>query len=254
MLDGSPATRWSSGREQQLGQWIQLDLGRAQAIDQLVMDSGSSCDDYAHGYEVYVSADGEHWGTPAATGKGTSPVVTAAFPLQTVRYVKVILTAADPHWWSVSGLALYTADEDQNLPQAGAGEPLALDRSSWSVTDSTYGTGTSTLEMLDADKNSRWTTGTPQAAGQWIQLDLGSSQQFRELVMNSGGSENDYARGYQVLVSENGTEWRLVAAEEGASSVIRSAFPVQNARYVRIVLTETAPQWWWSVSELNLYM
>ncbi|KAI7265920.1 hypothetical protein KC345_g8333, partial [Hortaea werneckii] len=254
MLDGSPATRWSSGREQQRGQWIQLDLGRAQAIDQLVMDSGSSCDDYAHGYEVYVSADGEHWGIPAATGKGTSSVVTAAFPLQTVRYVKVILTAADPHWWSVSGLSLYTADEDQSLPQPGAADPLALDRSSWSVTDSTYGMGASTLEMLDADKNSRWTTRTPQAAGQWIQLDLGSRQQFRELVMNSEGSENDYARGYQVMLSENGTEWRLVAGEKGTSSLIRSAFPVQTARYVRIVLTEAAPQWWWSVSELNLYM
>ncbi|MCM3697977.1 discoidin domain-containing protein [Paenibacillus macerans] len=249
MLDGLKDTRWTSGREQAGGEWILLDLGTAQPVDQIVLDSAHSRDDYAQGYEVYTSVDGQNWGTPAAAGKGKGPVVTAAFPLQTARYIKVVQTGTDSHWWSVAELSVFTADDEPWAPGDGAG-PEALDRSGWTVTSSTYGDAAA---MLDGDKNSRWTSSTGQTAGQWIRLDLGSVQNFSQISMNSGGSKNDYARGFRLLVSKDGENWDLIRENKSRSPLILESFPGQSARFVTIELTQDTPEWWWSIAELNLY-
>jgi hypothetical protein len=93
--------------------------------------------------------------------------------------------------------------------------------------------------------------------GEWFQIDLGSVQTFDRIMLNSGSSLNDYARGYQILISNNGTDWATqapVAVGTGNSSVIdvSLASPV-SARYVRIVQTGTT-NYWWSIAELNLFV
>jgi hypothetical protein len=73
--------------------------------------------------------------------------------------------------------------------------------------------------------------------------------------MNSAGSTNDYARGYQVLVSNTATDWATatpVASGTGAGASITVTFSTQTARYLRIVQTGAATSWW-SIAELNVY-
>lgn len=253
MLDGNEATRWTSGREQSGGEWFELDLGTALPVDQIVMDSAHSHEDYARGYEVYVSLDGQSWGEPVAAGQGDGPVVTAAFPLQTARYLKVVQTGTDSHWWSIHDVKVFTADSTPWIAEPLAGEDdflNVLDRSGWMVTASTTA---DISEMLDDNLRSRWTSGEAQTPGQWIQIDLGGLRTISKLSMDSGESGNDYARSYQVLASENGVDWTLVAEDVGTSKQIVTTFPRQTARYVKIIQTSTTPSWWWSIAELNLY-
>jgi beta-glucosidase len=71
-------------------------------------------------------------------------------------------------------------------------------------------------------------------SGQWLTVDLGTATSFKELRMDSAGSANDYARGYQILASNDGVNWSSpVASGTGWGALVTATFPVQNARYVR---------------------
>ena len=86
-------------------------------------------------------------------------------------------------------------------------------------------------------------------------MDLGSTQAFDAITLDAGTSVNDFARGYQVLVSNNGVDWTsqtAVASGVGTGPLIdiQLGSPV-TARYIRIVQTG-ASSYWWSIAELNV--
>ncbi|MFB5760943.1 discoidin domain-containing protein [Paenibacillus medicaginis] len=248
MLDGDTATRWSTGKPQEEGQWIELDLGTVQSFNQIVMDSRGSAEDYARGYQLLVSRDGETWGSPVVEGKGAASKMTLTFPAQTARYIKVIQTGTDSRWWSISEFRVLARDA-RNQDDAIAG---VLDREAWTVTASVYGSESDETNMQDGNLHTRWTSGENQTEGQWLQLDLGDVHSFRQISMDSGSSRDDYARGYQIFVSNDASAWELVAEGEGTSRVVTPKFRAQNARYIRIVQTGEAEKWW-SIAELNVF-
>ncbi|MDT4916083.1 MAG: beta-glucosidase, partial [Pseudonocardiales bacterium] len=104
MLDNDPNTRWSSGTPMapDQNQYVTVDMGGPQKIDQITMDSGASTGDYARGYQVYLSTDGTTWGGPVAIGTGTASPSVVDFPEQTARYVKVVQTGTSSSWWSIA--------------------------------------------------------------------------------------------------------------------------------------------------------
>jgi len=57
---------------------------------------------------------------------------------------------------------------------------------------------------LDGKLTTRFSTNEDQAAGLYLEVDLGSAQGFYELQMAVPSSATDYARGYDVDVSANG--------------------------------------------------
>ncbi|MEK3824697.1 discoidin domain-containing protein [Paenibacillus sp. FSL K6-1558] len=251
ILDGTDQTRWTSGQTQTGGEWIQLDLGDSQIVNRIVLDSAHSSDDYARGYEVYTSLDGTDWGKAVVAGEGKNAVLSIAFAPHEARYIKIVQTGTDSHWWSVAEIAVYTADQTPWTP----GEqdhllPTELDRTSWTVTAST---SEDVSALLDDDLNSRWTSASAQQPDQWIQIDLGSIQNFSRLTMDSGSSTNDYARGYKVFTSTDGEQWNLVSEALGTDPVISVMFTTHQARYVKIALTADTPEWWWSIAELRVY-
>ena len=97
-LDGNLATRWSTGTSQVPGQWFQVDMGVPATFNKLVLNCVNSPSDYPRGYQVNVSADGVSWGSPVATGTGTSSITTITFVPQAARFIRVTQTG------SVSGL------------------------------------------------------------------------------------------------------------------------------------------------------
>ncbi|OBZ15737.1 hypothetical protein A8L34_28505 [Bacillus sp. FJAT-27264] len=108
LLDGSMDTRWSAGTAMVPGQFLTVDMKSPRVFSKLVMDSTGSNDDYARGYEVYVSADGANWGSAIASGTGSGPVITVNFAAaQTARYIKVVQTGTASNWWSIRELNLY---------------------------------------------------------------------------------------------------------------------------------------------------
>jgi len=136
--------------------------------------------------------------------------------------------------------------------------PVALSRSGWAVSassspDDPCCTGDVAARAIDGNAGNRWSTGRAQAAGQWFTVDLGSAQQFRRIVLDAGASVGDYPRGYAVYASGNSNAWgNPIASGSGSGQTVTIDLPVTSARYVRIVQTGGAGNWW-SIHEINLY-
>ncbi|OCT15566.1 hypothetical protein A8709_15955 [Paenibacillus pectinilyticus] len=128
----------------------------------------------------------------------------------------------------------------------------ALDRSSW--------TGTSTsadpvANVLDGDMGTRWSSGKPMAPSpeQSITIDMKVPTSINSIEMDSTGSNNDYARGYAIYVSNDGVNWGTpVTTGVGTNKLITVDFPPQLVRYFKIVQTGTNSSWW-SLYEVRVY-
>jgi O-glycosyl hydrolase len=107
MLDGSSDSRYSSGRGQYDGLWIQVDMGQTQTFDKIVLDVGTSVSDYARSADVHVSTDGTDWTKVSSVADGQR-VHLISFPTQTARYIKVVNTGnVARSWWSVAEFNVY---------------------------------------------------------------------------------------------------------------------------------------------------
>ncbi|WBQ05529.1 discoidin domain-containing protein [Kribbella sp. CA-293567] len=105
---------------------------------------------------------------------------------------------------------------------------------------------------FDADGSTIWQSKTAQAADQYVQLDLGTAKQFRRVAIDSGGNLGDYARGWQVSTSFDGTTWRPLASGAGTGQLTNVDVKPTRARYVRISSTGRAGNWW-TLADVRLY-
>ena len=107
---------------------------------------------------------------------------------------------------------------------------------------------------VDDDATTRWTTGAAQAPGQFLEVDLGHTQRVRRVVLDTGVDRGDYPRGYEVFTSSDGLTWSEspVAAGAGTGQLTTIDIPATQARFLRVVQTAAAPQWW-SVADLRVY-
>jgi glucosylceramidase len=112
--------------------------------------------------------------------------------------------------------------------------------------------GQDASKAVDDDASTRWTTGTAQQPGQTLQVDLGAVSRGRLLVLDTGPDVTDYPRGYAVSTSADGTTWATPVSGTGTGQLTRIALPTGKFRYLRIVSTATAAQWW-SVADLRIY-
>lgn len=127
-----------------------------------------------------------------------------------------------------------------------------LNKTGWTATASSTEPGGSPANALDYDYNTRWSTGVPQTNGQWFQVDLGSQKAFTELSIEAGSSTTDYPNKYEIYVSNNGSDWTMVASGIGFGQKMVILLGSQNARYVKIVQTGSSSSWW-SIKEFNLF-
>jgi hypothetical protein len=105
---------------------------------------------------------------------------------------------------------------------------------------------------LDGNLTTRFTTGEDQKPGLYFEVDLGTAGTFDEVVMDVPNSAHDYARGYEIEVSDNGTSWTTIATCAGSGTTEIVSFPSQKAQYVKVVLTASNSSWWWSIDEFYL--
>ncbi len=139
-----------------------------------------------------------------------------------------------------------------NCSAAPAG--TVLSRTGWVAgTNAPTNSTDAPANALDGNLKTRFSTNKDQAPGLYFEVNLGSAQAFDELEMDVPGSPDDYARGYNVEVSANGSAWTTVATCAGTGTSETVSFPAQTAQYVEVVLTASNPRWWWSIDEFNLY-
>lgn len=104
-IDHLSSTRWTTGTAQNTGMWFQIDTGPAvKTYSKLVLEGGG---DFIRKYSITVSQDGASWGEPIASGTGTSATVTAEFPPQTARYIRINANAWNGNYWSIYDMNLF---------------------------------------------------------------------------------------------------------------------------------------------------
>jgi hypothetical protein len=120
-IDGNTATRWSTGTPMTNGMWFEVDMTATQTFNQITMDSAGSPNDFARGYQVFVSSDGTNFGSAVATGTGAAALITVQFGVQNARYIKVIQTGTSTSWWSIAEFNVYTGGALPPPPNAPSG-------------------------------------------------------------------------------------------------------------------------------------
>ena len=114
-------------------------------------------------------------------------------------------------------------------------------------------TGDNPAAAVDGDASTRWSSGQSQAAGQYLQVDLGATTLFRRVAIDSGGNLGDYARGWQLSASDDAITWRTLATGTGVGQLTTIDLGLTRARHLRITNTGAAGNWW-SISDLRLYL
>lgn len=242
-IDGNTGTKWTTGAPMVGGQWFALDMGKANSVARIQIDAPSGSGDYARGYEIYAANAADFSDAALLAGDAANTGTTVAVDLPeavSFRYLKIVQTGTSGSWWAISEIGIFT-DAVQSL-----------DRTGWTVSTNP---ATDTAPLIDGNPSSRWSSGTAMAPGQWITIDTGGASRFSKLILDSRGSNNDYARGLNVYASNDNESWASLApiatvVGKGPFTVIE--FPEQTARYIRIEQTATNASWW-SIYEINAY-
>jgi F5/8 type C domain/Carbohydrate binding domain len=161
---------------------------------------------------------------------------------------------------------IFTSYSPSSTPQPSTPTPTptspangtVLNRSGWTATASSTPTdpcctGDAPANVLDGNSATRWSSGVAQAANQWFQVDMKATKSFNSISMDAGSSTGDYPHGYQVFVSNDGSNWgSAIASGSGTTQLVTVSFATQSARYIKVTQTGSAGNWW-SIHEFNVY-
>ena len=120
----------------------------------------------------------------------------------------------------------------------------ALSRDGWQASASASSSDDPPAKAIDGDASTRWSLGHGMQPGDWFQLDLGSTQTFDQLVLDTTASSGDFIRQYEVYTSDDGTTWGKPIATGPGSTVTRIQLPTTTARYIRVVNKASSGSWW----------
>ncbi len=126
--------------------------------------------------------------------------------------------------------------------------PVAIDGATATATSAPGDAGFA----VDADASTRWSSGQAQSPGQSLTIDLVAATTFRRVAIDSGGNLGDYARNWQVEASVDGTSWSVIGTGAGAGQLTNVDVAPTSARYLRILSTGSAGNWW-SIADVRLY-
>jgi glucosylceramidase len=159
--------------------------------------------------------------------------------------------------YTLPGGALATFTWTGHVP--GAYALQQLNPTGWTATANPNGpadpccSGDVAANAVDADASTRYSTGTGQTAGQYLQVDFGKSVRARQVVFDTGASTGDYPRGYTIATSVDGVHWTTaVAAGQGTGQFTTATLSGAPVRYVRITITASSGSWW-SVADVRAY-
>jgi hypothetical protein len=101
---------------------------------------------------------------------------------------------------------------------------------------------------VDGNAGTRWSSAF--ADPQWIQVDLGSSQALTSVVLHW---EAAFGRGYQIQVSADASSWTTVATTTTGAGGTETRAVSATGRYVRMLGTQRATQYGYSLWELEVF-
>jgi beta-glucosidase len=235
--DGNDGTRWSSAFTDP--QWLQVDLGSAQQITQVGIHWETA---RAATFKIQVSNDGNTWTdaspvTNGADGTQTLPVTA------TGRYVRVDgLTRNTQYGYSIWEFQVFggSAPTSCSSGNSAQGHPTTA--------SSTENAGTPATAATDGNDGTRWSSAASDP--QWLQVDLGSSQQVCGVDLHW---ETARAATFKIQISNDGNTWTdaspVTNGADGNQSVVVSA----TGRYVRMDGLTRSTQYGYSLWEFIVH-
>ena len=235
--DGNLGTRWSSAFADP--QWLEVDLGQTATISQVVLDWETA---YATGFQIQTSNDNVNWTTiySTTTGPGGDQTLNIS---GTGRYVRMYGTARDTQYgYSLWEFQVYgtlgattcsTTDAALNQPTTASSEENA----SFPAADAT-----------DGNLGTRWSSAFTDP--QWLEVDLGSSQQICGVSL---AWETAYASGFQIQTSTDNVNWTTIYSTTTGPGGTQALTLTGTGRYVRMYGTVRATQWGYSLWEFDIY-
>ncbi|WP_157545628.1 discoidin domain-containing protein [Hamadaea tsunoensis] len=250
-VDGNDGTRWSSAFADP--QWLQVDLGAAAAIDQVVLQWETA---YATAYQIQTSNDGTNWtniySTTTSTG-GTQTLNIAG----NGRYVRMYGTARATQWgYSLWEFKIYGTIGGTNpspsaspSPSGSTQPPSDTPISQYKqVTASSWEGGNAPAAALDGRTNTRWSSQFTDP--QWMIVDLGGPATFSKIVLNW---ENAYGTGYHIDASTDGVAWNTIYTTTTGHGGIETLNVNGSGRYVRFYGTARATGYGYSLWEFQVF-
>ncbi|WP_329182635.1 discoidin domain-containing protein [Streptomyces sp. NBC_01477] len=238
-VDGNTGTRWSSAATDP--QWLQVDLGATDTISSVTLNWETA---YAKAFKIQTSADGTNWtdiySTTTATGGNQTLTVNGSG-----RYVRLYGTVRATQY----GYSLW---EFQVYGSTGAGNSAcgtvnaALNKTA--TASSTENAGTPASSAVDGNNGTRWSSAA--ADPQWLQVDLGSSQNICGVQLSW---ENAYAKAYQIQVSANGTDWTNAYSTTTGPGATELITLTGTGRYIRVYGTQRATAYGYSLWEFQVF-
>ena len=241
-LDGQAATRWSSRALQVPGMWFEIDLNQVQLVSGLTLSNSRSPSDYPRGYVVRVSMDRSQWTEVARNPQNNGPL-NLTFNPRCARYIRVEQTGrSDQYWWSIHELFV-----SAEALEPGGGSVSAA------ASHNNVLTGPDNLLLaLNASASDRWSSRASQTPGMWFEINLGKIRPVNGLTLDNAASPNDYPRGYVIRVSVDRNSWEEVARSDPNNQAVNVNFSPRCARFVRVELTRSSNQVWWSIHRVGL--
>jgi hypothetical protein len=236
-FDGNVTTRWGTGAPQRPGMYFQIDFGGTARLTQVVLDTSTHQGDYPRGYDVGLSADGTTFKSVATGAGAAGGVLTINFAAAEGRYLRITMTATDGLWWSIDEVRLGCT-----VPGAGPGLIDPYDPASWTATASKTGAGDTPAKAIDADKNTRWSTGANQVGGETFTLDLGGVAAITEVWLDHGGG-NDWPAVFKLEVSKDNATWTELGSGAGMQ-LNKVVFARRDVRWIRVTQTGSAARFW----------
>ena len=102
-IDGDLTARWTTASTMQVGDYYQIDFQGAVKLSTVTLDNTqTSGGDYAGTLALYTSQDGVTFSsTPVDTSPGAAGQTVFSFPQESMRAIRIKVTAARSAWWSI---------------------------------------------------------------------------------------------------------------------------------------------------------
>ncbi|MCW2920037.1 MAG: coagulation factor 5/8 type protein [Actinomycetia bacterium] len=143
------------------------------------------------------------------------------------------------------GLALPGAAPQASAATCGTTN-VALNRPA--TASSTETTGYSAANALDGNATTRWSSAFSDP--QWLQVDLGSSQQICQVVLSW---EAAYGKAFQVQVSNDASNWTTIYSTSSGTGGTQTLDVSGTGRYVRMYGTARGTGYGYSLWELAIH-
>jgi len=225
--DGKMDTFATSRTADYAGMTFVHDLGGEFELSRVTQLHGSKAEDYPGEYKVEVSRErNESKFREVWRGRGEPGRSVARFEPVVTRYIRItaLRNRDNTHWWSIAELRT-NRDEDVVADDDRDTRPIRA------IT----ARGLSNIEaVIDDNNTNKATTGTPNYAGAWVQIDLGGSYTVSRIAQIHEPDDRDFPGQYQIEVSLDGNRWQKVFEGEGERGRSTALFSPARARFIRI--------------------